>query len=199
MRAAACGAQDHPEAFKTNFKGLSAAAQAAGDGAAAGAHRAAGASADVYASSCNAVRFSGCVCGGGGGLARLLVHRGAQITEAGEVYSVDATGTRVTGHLLGKKIVFVASTQVRARARARALALGAGRGCVAPRPRGLQKIVPTMGDAAKRTAEYSVPLESARCRAAYKAPGARLARSGRGAVRRRDVFARAPQACSPRR
>ncbi|TPX41698.1 hypothetical protein SeMB42_g05453 [Synchytrium endobioticum] len=65
------------------------------------------------------------------------------ITEDGDILAVDATGTRVGGWLACKTLVLVTSTH---------------------------KIVPTYADAVKRVEEYSVPVESARVRVAYKLP-----------------------------
>jgi len=69
------------------------------------------------------------------------------VTETGDIIASDATGTRV-GPLLGAGHVI--------------LVIGA------------QKIVPTLSDAFKRQQKYSLPLESARARIAYKVPGSSI-------------------------
>lgn len=113
----------NPAAFGRNFKSEAVAADAKGDHAAAGAARAEGARADYYFSSVSA------------------------ITEAGDAYVADQSGTRVTGFLAAKHIVVLASAQ---------------------------KIVPTFEDAVARTKELALPVESARVRIVYGAPASAI-------------------------
>jgi hypothetical protein len=82
-----------------------------------------------------------------GAEADVYVTSAAAITQKGELLSGDASGTRVNGLLRAKKLVVVASAQ---------------------------KIVPTLADAVQRLENYCLPLESARARKAYGAPGSQL-------------------------
>jgi len=76
-----------------------------------------GAAADYYVSSCSA------------------------ITEAGALYAVDASSTRIAGWLNAGKLIVVAGTN---------------------------KLVKDDAEAQERTHKYQFPLESARCRVDYK-------------------------------
>lgn len=69
------------------------------------------------------------------------------ISEEGELYAVDLTGTRIGGFIGSKHLVVVAGTQ---------------------------KIVPNHEAVLERTHNYCLALESARARDAYKVPGSAI-------------------------
>jgi len=76
-------------------------------------------------------------------LADVVISTPVALVETGEVLIADASGTRVTPTLTGRKVVFVVGTQ---------------------------KIVPTLDAALRRLHEFAYPLESARLRAASNNP-----------------------------
>jgi hypothetical protein len=103
----------------TNYKGKSAAAQAAGDHALSAEMMSKGAVSDLWISSC------------------------AAISQDGQLYVGDLTGTRLMGWNTAKHLLVVASAS---------------------------KIVKDENEALERLYKYQLPLESARVRVAYKMP-----------------------------
>jgi len=83
-------------------------------------------------------------------VANYWVTSAAGVSQQGDIVWGSATGTRVSAHAAGK-LVFVIGTN---------------------------KIVPTYEDAVRRLYEYQLPIESARSRAVYKAPGSAVNEEG---------------------
>jgi hypothetical protein len=104
----------------TNHKGKAVAAQMAGKMDEYGTHIAAGANADIFISGASS------------------------ITEDGEIFAADATGSRIIGWYTAKKLVIVA---------------------------GSNKIVKNAEEGNQRLHNYQAKLEAARIREVYKAPG----------------------------